>query len=133
VLVLIFAAAFIAAELIKSISRTYNPMPPGYSTGSDEGPETMPRARAAVPPGEYPGYDEYGSALERSRLVELRARLDAQGYSAVKFRLDGDTLVLYGSVPTDFDRLTVQTICFATVGITSLSDDLTVSGADPEE
>ena len=51
----------------------------------------------------------------------------------VKFRLDGDTLVLYGSVPTDYDRLAVQAICFATVGLTSLSDDLTVARADPED
>jgi hypothetical protein len=133
VLALIFAAGFIAAELIRSISRRDEPIPPGYSTSSGEGPETMPRAHAAIPPGEYSDYGEYGSALERSRLAELRDRLDAQGYSAVKFRLDRGTLVLYGSVPTDYDRLAVQAICFATVGPTSLSDNLTVSGADPED
>jgi len=121
---LIFAAGFIAAQLIKSISRTDSPMPPGYSTGSD----AMPPARAAIPPSGYSDYDEYGSALERSRLAALRARLDAQGYSAVKFRLDGDTLILYGSVPSDFDRATVQLICFTTTGILSLSDNLTVTG-----
>ena len=108
-------------------------MPPGYSTGSAEGPDAVPRARARIPPSDHSNYDEYGSALERSRLAVLRARLDAQGYSMVKFRLDGDTLVLYGSVPTDYDRLAVQAICFATVGLTSLSDDLTVAGADPED
>jgi hypothetical protein len=132
-LALIFAAGFIAAELIKSISATDNVVPPGYSTGSDERPDVMPRAHAAIPPGEYSGTDDYGSALERFRLAELRARLDAQGYSAVKFRVDGETLVLYGSVPTDYDRLAVQTICFATVGLTSLSDNLSVSGGDPED
>jgi len=133
VLALIFATGFIVAELIKSISRTGSPMPPGYSTGSAEGPDAVPRARAGIPPNDHSNYDEYGSALERSRLAVLRARLDAQGYSMVKFRLDGDTLVLYGSVPTDYDRLAVQAICFATVGLTSLSDDLTVARADPED
>jgi len=133
VIALIFAAGFIVAQLIKSVSRTDNPMPPGYSTGSDDGADAMPRAHAAIPPGEYSDYDEYSSALERSRLAALRARLDAQGYSAVRFRLDGDTLILNGSVPTDYDRLAVQAICFATVGLTSLSDNLTVSGADPED
>jgi serine/threonine protein kinase len=132
-LALIFVAGLIAAELIKSLSTIDNVVPPGYSTGSDDGAEAMPRAHAAIPPGGYSDYDEYGSALERSRLAVLRSRLDAQGYSAVKFRLDGDTLVLYGSVPTNYDRLAVQAICFATVGLTSLSDDLTVSGADPED
>ncbi len=132
VLVLILAAGFIAAELIKSISRTEDLTPPGYSTGSGEGADEMPRAHAAIPPGEYPDYDEDGSALERARLAELRTALDAQGYSTVKFRLEGDTLVLYGTVSTDYDRLAVQAICFATVGLTSLSDNLTVTGAAPE-
>jgi len=133
VLALIFAAGFIAAELIRSISRTDIPEPPGYSTGSDEGGETMPRAHAAIPPGEYSGSDDYGDAGETSHLAELRTRLDAQGYSAVKFRLDGGTLILYGSVPTDYDRLTVQAICLATLGLTPLSDDLTVKDGEPED
>ncbi|MBV8453711.1 MAG: protein kinase [Deltaproteobacteria bacterium] len=133
VLALIFAAGFIAAQLIKSLSRNDNSPPPGYSTGSDEGAEAMPHAHAAIPPGEYSDYDEYSSALARSRFTALRASLDAQGYSTVKFRLDGNTLILYGSVPTEYDRIAVQAICFATVGLTSLSDDLTVSGADPED
>jgi serine/threonine protein kinase len=133
VLALIFAAGFIAAELIKSISRTDNPVPPGYSTGSGEGPDSMPRAHAAVPPDEYSESADDDFAPERSRLAELRARLDAKGYSAVKFRLDRGTLVLYGSVPTDYDRLTVQAICLATVGLTPFSDDLTISGDDSED
>lgn len=132
VLALIFAAGFIAAELIKSISRTNNPVPPGYSTGSDEGAEAMPRAHAEVPPREYSRSGDDGFAPDRSRLAVLRARLDAQGYSAVKFRLDRDTLVLYGRVATDYDRLAVQAICIATIGLTPFSDDLTVLDDDPE-
>jgi len=132
VLALIFAAGFIAAELIRSISRTDNPMPPGYSTGSDEGPAAVPRAHAAVPPLDHSGSD-YVSQLERARLAELRARLNAQGYGAVKFRLDGDTLFLYGSVPSNFDRLAVQAICYATLGLTSLNDDLSISGDDSDD
>jgi serine/threonine protein kinase len=132
VLALLLAAGFIAARLIESISRTEDLPPPGYSTGSGEDADDMPRAHAAIPPGEHSDYDESGSALERARLAELRARLDAQGYSTVKFRLEGDTLILSGTVPTEFDRLAVQAICFATVGLASLSDDLTVAGAGPE-
>jgi serine/threonine protein kinase len=133
VIALIFAAGFIAAELIRSISKTEDSAPPGYSTGSDEGPDSMRGAHAAIPPGEYSGSDDYGPGVERSRLAALRARLDAQGYSTVKFRVDGDTLVLYGRVPTQYDRLAVQAICFATVGLTSMSDDLTVSDTEPED
>jgi serine/threonine protein kinase len=133
VLALIFTAGFVAAELIRSVSRTDNPMPPGYSTGSAEDRYPTPPARAAIPPGEYSGPDDYGSAVERSRLAELRARLDAQGYSAVKFHLDAGVLTLYGSVPTDYDRLTVQAICVATVGLTPLSDNLTVADSERED
>jgi serine/threonine protein kinase len=133
VIALIFAAGFIAAELYKSISSTDNSMPRSYGTGSDEGSDAIPRAHAAVPPGESPDYTENRLAFERARLAEVRARLDAQGYSSVKLRLDGDTLIVYGSVPTDFDRLAVETICLATIGLTPWSDDLTVSSADPED
>jgi serine/threonine protein kinase len=133
VLALLLVAGLIAARLmIESISRIENPPPAGYSTGSSEDADEMPRAHAAVPPGGYSDYGESGSALERARLAELRARLDAQGYSTVKFRLEDGILILYGTVPTNFDRLAVQTICFATVGLTTLSDNLTVAGAGPE-
>jgi serine/threonine protein kinase len=133
VLALIFAAGLIAAELIKSVSRTNNPVPPGYTTGSGENPDAMPRAHTAVPPSEYSGSDDYGFVPARSRLTALRARLDAQGYSGVKFRLDGDTLTLYGKVPTDYDRLTVQAICLATLGLIPFNDDLAVSDDGPED
>jgi serine/threonine protein kinase len=127
-LAVIFAAGVIAAELIKSALNNENPAPPGYRTGSDEGPDAMPRA-----PGEYSNYSDYDSAVMRSRLIQLRARLDTGGYSTVRFRLEGDTLILYGSVHSEYDRLAVQAICFATVGLTSLSDDLKVSDGDTED
>jgi hypothetical protein len=133
VLALIFAAGFLAAEVIRSISRTDNPVPPGYSTGSDEGPDEMPRAHAAIPPDEYPDSGDYNYAARSARLAELRYRLDAQGYSAVRFRLKGDTLVLYGKVASEYDRLAVQAICLATVGLTPLNDQLTVTGEDSED
>jgi serine/threonine protein kinase len=131
-LALIFAGSFIAARLIRSISKADNPTPPDYNTGS-EAPDAFPRAGAAVPPGERSDNDGSGSAIVRSRLAALRAKLDAEGYTNVKFRLDGGTLILYGSVPSEFDRGAVQMICFATTGILSLSDNLIVTGSDPED
>jgi serine/threonine protein kinase len=133
VLALIFAAGFLAAELIRSISRTDNPVPPGYGTGPGEESGEMPRAHAAVPPDEDSDSEDYNYSLPRSRLAELRHRLDAQGYSAVRFRLEGGTLVLYGKVPSEYDRLTVQAICLATVGLTPLNDQITVTGEDSED
>jgi hypothetical protein len=124
VLALIFAAGFVVAELITSISRSDNPVPSGYNTPSGES------AHATAPP-----VSSYGdaSSIERSRLAQLRASLDNHGFAQVKFRVDGDTLILYGSVPTDFDRATVQLICMTTTGITSLSDNLTITSDDADD
>ena len=131
-ILLISGAGLTAVKLIRRIPEAINPAPPGYGEGY-EGHDSMPPARAANPSGGDSDNDEYGSALERDRLAKLRARLDAQGYSEVKFRIDGDTLILYGNVRSDYDRLAVQAICFATVGLTSVSDDLRITGADPED
>jgi hypothetical protein len=130
VLAAILAAGFVAAELIKSAFDNANPVPPGYSTGSDDGRNSIPSEPEGSPPSEYSDYGDYDSAVMRSRLIQLRARLNAGGYSAVRFRMDGDTLLLYGSVHSEYDRLAVQAICFATVGLTSLSDDLQVADDD---
>jgi hypothetical protein len=133
VLALVLVTGFIIAELIKSISKSDNPMPSGYSTGAaGEAADSSARRRAGIPDDYYSNYGD-ASRIARWRFAELRARLDQQGFSRVKFRVDGDTLVLYGSVPTDFDRTTVQLICFTTTGITSLSDNLMVAGDDAED
>jgi serine/threonine protein kinase len=133
VLALVFVTGLIIAELIKSISRSDNPMPSGYNTGAaGEAADATPARHPAIPNEDYSNYDD-ASHVARWRFSELRARLDRQGFSQVKFRVDGDTLVLYGSVPSDFDRTTVQLICYTTTGITSLNDHLRVTGDDGQD
>jgi len=146
VLALIFAAGFILAKLLFG-HQSDDTVPPAYSTGSDDIPGMTSRVHAASAdhssPGAVTGSEEDAlggplSSIDRETLRELRSRLDGQGYARVKFRADGDVLVLYGTVPTASDRAAVQLICFVTVRtrdgrpIFSLSDNLRVAGEEPD-
>ena len=74
-----------------------------------------------------------GANLRALRLTALRRALDAQGYRSVQFRLEGDTLVLWGTVDTETDRVIVQTLVFTQTGIFSMVDHIQVRDtfADP--
>jgi hypothetical protein len=78
-----------------------------------------------------PGYG--GTAPDASepahtdpREVALRHALNSQGYDSVHFKIDGDTIVLWGTVPTEADRIMVQTQVFLIAHIFSLEDHLQV-------
>jgi serine/threonine protein kinase len=60
------------------------------------------------------------------RLVALRNALDAQGYTSVQFRRVGDTIELWGTVPSGFDYAKVQMIVVTTTGMISLEDHIRV-------
>jgi hypothetical protein len=62
------------------------------------------------------------------RLIALRRMLDASGYTNVHFRLEGDTIILWGTVPTETDRMMIQTMVFTVAGIYSIADHLQVTG-----
>jgi serine/threonine protein kinase len=131
ILALIFLGGFIIMKLIEP-PNSDNTAPSGYSTGSsDSGEIAPPGVRSEIPPApEAPGS---GGSLEpgtdSTRLAALRQALNDHGYSAVHFRMDGDTIILWGKVPSELDRATVQMLC-ATAGIYSLRDRLTVDEAD---
>ncbi|MGA7873620.1 MAG: protein kinase [Candidatus Binatus sp.] len=60
------------------------------------------------------------------REVALRHALDAQGYTSVHFKMEGDTIILWGTVPTEADRLMIQTQVFLVARIFSIEDHLQV-------
>jgi serine/threonine protein kinase len=60
------------------------------------------------------------------QLVALRHALNENGYTDVKFQLEGDTLVLWGTVPTEFDRAHVQALVFGVAHIISIQDHIQV-------
>lgn len=64
-----------------------------------------------------------------ARLQALRQELDADGYRNVSFRLDGDTLIIWGTVATDFDRAQIRWLAFRVAGIVSVVDHLQVRDA----
>jgi serine/threonine protein kinase len=94
-LVLIFAAAFIAMRLIHSTAE--NTVPAGSDTGSIEGSGIAPPSALGAAPD-----------------------------SSVRVRVEGETVVLSGTVRSDFDRAAVQMLCSDIAGFYSLNDRLRV-------
>jgi hypothetical protein len=44
--------------------------------------------------------------------------------------MQGDTIILWGTVPTDSDHAMVQMLCATTAGVYSLRDNLRVDDTD---
>jgi hypothetical protein len=105
----LFAVAFVLTTLIARtmVREPEVPSPP---------PAVAPES--AVPPSE--------------RLEALRHELDADGYQNVNFRLDGDTLVVWGTVASEFDRANIRWLAFRVAGIVSLVDHMQVHDAFAE-
>jgi len=84
------------------------PMPPGYEN-PNPGPDTPE--------------PEHTSALA----ITLREWLNMQGYQSVHFSLNGDTVILWGTVPNQLERRWVQTQATMLTGASSLVDHMTIS------
>ncbi len=112
---LVIGGCFLMGYLIFHSSQ---PQPTDGDTGPDYG---------AVPPVPYGGApDASEPAHTDPRGIALRQALDAQGYQSVHFKMDGDTIILWGTVPTEADRLMVQTQIFLVARIFSIEDHLQV-------
>jgi len=117
-LVAIFALSFVAMKISRAINE--NTAPAEYGSSAED-----PRGFApAIPPSDDDEIDD-----SSTRLAAFRAALDASGYTKVRFRVEGDTMDLWGSVPTLHDRAMVQMLCVTTTGIYSLRDRLKVDNA----
>jgi serine/threonine protein kinase len=104
----LFAVAFVLTTLIARTMVREPQVPPP--------PDVAPES--AVPPSE--------------RLETLRHELDADGYQNVNFRLDGDTLVVWGTVASEFDRANIRWLAFRVAGIVSIVDHIKVHDAFAE-
>ncbi len=114
-LALVVGGFFLVGYLIVHSSQ---PQPSDGDTGPDYG------AVPGVPNGGAPDASE--PAHTQPREIALRRALDMQGYSSVHFRMEGDTIVLWGIVPTEADRLMVQTQVFMFAHIFSIEDHIQV-------
>ncbi len=113
ILIAIFALGFVATRLIAYINSYGSASAPGSSIGP-------PPPEFGAEPGE-----PFNPPSERA--AAIRRALDLEGYSNVQFKIEGDTIVLWGNVPTEADRMVVQTIIFTVGNIYSLEDHIKVT------
>jgi len=100
--------------------RSSQPQPSDGDTGPGYGSvPSAPDGGAAAPDASEPAHTE-------PREIALRRTLDEQGYNSVHFKMDGDTIILWGTVPTEADRLMVQTQIFLVARIFSIEDHIQV-------
>lgn len=64
------------------------------------------------------------SGATPEQLQLLRRELDAEGYKGVQFKLEEDTLILWGTVPTEWDRANIRWTVLRVTGIVSVVDHL---------
>ena len=115
---LVLGGCFLMGYLIFHSSQ---PQPSDGDTGPDYG---------SIPSVPNPGAPAPGEPADpphtQPREIALRRALDMQGYNSVRFKMDGDTIILWGQVPTEADRLMVQTQIFLVARIFSIEDHIQV-------
>jgi serine/threonine protein kinase len=114
---LVVAGFFLIGYLI------FHPSQP-QPTDGDTGPGPDYGSVPSVPDGGAPDASE--PVHTEPREAALREALNEQGYGSVHFKMDGDTIILWGSVPTEADRLMVQTQIFLVARIFSIEDHIQV-------
>ena len=119
-LALVVGGFFLLGYLIFHSSQ---PQPSDGDTGP--GPDFGSVPAVPNPDAPVPG-EPAEPAHTEPREIALRRALDAQGYNSVRFKMEGDTIILWGSVPTEADRLMVQTQIFLVARIFSIEDHLQV-------
>jgi len=109
---LFFGGFVVMKEIAKSMSDAAAP------AGDDSGSVApLPPSAPAVAP------------LTNLRLMALRQALDLHGYNAVQLQMNGDTLVLSGTIPSEDDRVRILMACTNIGGFVSLQDNLQVADA----
>ena len=87
------------------------------------GHDEVPGPEAHTPP---PVEAPDTSPADAVRSFALRRILDGQGYNSVHFKLHGQSVELWGTVPTEADRLQIEATAFAVTGAVALSDHIKV-------
>src|SRR5262249_37886720 len=110
VLALLFGIAFIVTTIVSYVvshsaakaPESY-PVPSPIKPGDSEPPNANP-----VPPPDSAGGRSSVSPERAARLYAFREALNMQGYTNVHFKIDGDTMVLWGTVPSLDDKTWVE-------------------------
>ncbi len=128
-LVLIFVGAFAAVRAVSCLN-----LGAGDSAGvtPDAGRADVAPAVPSAPPGTGPpGPDESARMPDdvALRLEAFRAALATFGLTGVRFRMVGDTMELWGTVPDETDKATVRMLALNVAGVASLRDNIRVQNS----
>jgi serine/threonine protein kinase len=127
----LFIVAFVVTGIVNYLQQAAHERTESSAPSEPIPPEAPGAAippEASVPPGyENPRPDtpepEHNSAVA----ITLREWLNMQGYESVHFSLNGTTVIMWGTVPNEFERRWVRTQASMLTGATSIVDHLTVS------
>ncbi|MHB8383735.1 MAG: serine/threonine protein kinase [Candidatus Binataceae bacterium] len=85
---------------------------------------TTPPARQPMPEVSPMPMPDLDGGASPEQLQALRNELDVEGYKSVQFKLEEDTLILWGTVPTEWDRANIRWTVLRVTGIVSVVDHL---------
>ena len=121
-LLILFLGAFAAVRMARLLSSLVPTSIPGDSSAPSEYSPPPPAASGdsdalGGPSATEPEHHSAPSAM-------LRRTLDEMGYKNVHFKVTGRNVALWGSVPSETDRLMVETTVFTVTGAVSLDDHI---------
>jgi serine/threonine-protein kinase len=114
---LLFGGMFIGAFLLATYLLDSGAGKRGYS---EPDATAMPAPYGEISP------DAPDPPHRTTREWTLRRVLDDAGYTQVRFRVDRNSITLWGRVPSEFDRARVQMLVFHAAGIYIIDDKLIV-------
>lgn len=123
-LILIFVGAFAAARIVSCLNASNAGAP--YASRAPVAP-AVPAPAAPLNPGYGPSAP--GRDFRAARLAAFRQALNLRGYSNVRFKLNGDTMQLWGTVPDAWDHIQVEFLANTIVGVVSFDDRIQVADA----
>ncbi|HVA81950.1 MAG TPA: protein kinase [Candidatus Binataceae bacterium] len=102
----LFSGAFVLTTMIAHLAAT---------APEEPAPDAIPMP---------PSIPDLGGGASPEQLQALRRELDFEGYKSVRFKLEEDTLILWGTVPTEWDRANIRFTVLRVTGIVSVVDHL---------
>ncbi|HTY56869.1 MAG TPA: protein kinase [Candidatus Binataceae bacterium] len=129
-LLAMFFAAFVLVRLLPYVLAMIAALGANGANGSPRPESEASRPGYSAPDApEAPEAPEVEPESSTPRAMMLRRTLVMQGYRNVHFRLEGQNIDLWGAVPTEADRLMVETLAFTITGAVSLNDHIKVTNS----